>query len=678
MDAWEHRQFSVQSPEAYTSNYVGVRSWCDEESSSRWTRPKSLIEHTTDHMRAQYGFPCAHEGGYCKCLGRVYLGRFEGVSTLAALLRYNYSYRDVPWPQIRTCCGSCGGMRDPAPHEKKQCFCSIYSARGLENAGAWMRPVMMRQPSRLQARVCTAPARRGTSGRLEQYWITRVGPIPLEQSLYYDEGISGDIQLSLIPALPKDGTIYITESIDYYYDADKGPVDGTVLYPPIHPHHSTSLAVGHDQRITQWGKGPFENWYPWPAMSSADSTRGRSSAPSMNSPGNNVDLIDCRGRQEVGCFYLKLPPHLGFPVYNGTDLWSGTVINSMANKAGGIPPPRAIYMEYGRKVVLPEAEQYATAAKKMRPVWTFFFTSTGGGETYTNKGTVMGARGSVGWHVFTMPVAVRSIGSWYHTHAQTASELWVLHGDVEQALPHDIVANAKSGAGLSFATWNNKSQLEEILKSSTGFEPHTSYITSSNERRGSYGTWVSPPVLFDFGKDGQVNQYSIAAVQEHLLRSLPPGSLRCQYKSRNELVSDAYFGREAARSKSTASSCDGWQLGVGDQLSLLVFNYPYTGTTPVKVGGGEKMEQHSMWFPVMELLEMPRWWDPEAAGSGSLLSEFSKRAVSRPAEGTLKEHVSVRCASHRRLKPRWPAPVEHLRHVPHALEPSGAFTAVLP
>ena len=252
-EAWDQRQFSIQTPDAFEAEYSAARGWCDAEPAFRWTLPKPLLEHTVEHMRAQYGFPCAREGGFCRCMGRVVYGQQEGVSTLAALLRHNHSFVDVPATRWGACCGPCGGMGDPAPSTtRKACFCSVHTTHGYAYAAAWMRPLILRQPSKPQARVCRGPMRRDTWGREEQTLITRVGPISLERGAYFDRGLQGDVQLSLIPALPKSGTLYVTESVDYYYDAAKGPKDGWLSFPPIHPHHSTTMFVGYEHFHRRW------------------------------------------------------------------------------------------------------------------------------------------------------------------------------------------------------------------------------------------------------------------------------------------------------------------------------------------------------------------------------------------------------------------------------------------
>eukprot|EP00966_Prymnesium_polylepis_P174620 4041150-Prymnesium_polylepis.1 len=129
----------------------------------------------------------------------------------------------------------------------------------------------------------------------------------------------------------------------------------------------------------------------------------------------------------------------------------------------------------------------------------------------------------------------------------------------------------------------------------------------------------------------------MAELQEYTLKHLAPGSLRCQYKSRNEFVNDGFYGREAARSRATEATCDDWPIKGGEEISLLVFNYPYTDSRSASFGGGQAaIEQHNRWFAVMEL-DMPTWWRPEAAGSGLPLSSTqSQKAISRPAVAKTK------------------------------------------
>ena len=202
------------------------------------------------------------------------------------------------------------------------------------------------------------------------------------------------------------------------------------------------------------------------------------------------------------------------------------------------------------------------------------------------------------WHIYTMPVGTRVVSSWYHTHAHVASEMWVTAGDIERSLPEGMVLRAKAGTGSA------------------------EYVVSN----GARGTFVSAQLLHD--DEGKANNFSLAELQAHTLKHLPAGSLRCQYKSRNEFVKDAFFGREAARSRASAATCDDWTIQAGEQFSLLVFNYPYTGSQQAIVGGGEPNEQHNRWWPVMEL-DMPDWWDPEAAGSGLPLNQMVQKSLLR-------------------------------------------------
>ena len=179
--------------------------------------------------------------------------------------------------------------------------------------------------------------------------------------------------------------------------------------------------------MTRFGKGPFTDFFPFAPMSAADVARGRWSEPSQNAPAWNSDLLDCRnGKQEKACFYLKLPAGVGFPVYNGTDIWTSSWVHSMKTQLGKVKPPKAIYIEYGRKFVTPGQ---SLSAPQIRPVWTLDFSSVGNGATYFNYGAMAGANGSVGWHQYTMPVAGRVVASWFHTHAHAAVEMWVLAGE---------------------------------------------------------------------------------------------------------------------------------------------------------------------------------------------------------------------------------------------------------
>ena len=218
MDGWERRQLSVQSPETFETEYQRTRGWCDDNPAGRWSAAKPLVDHTVEYMRAKYGFHCASEGKYCRCIGRVYYGRLEDVSTLGQLLHHPHSYEDTDPLRPGTCCGSCGGMRDPSPSDTKQCFCSVYTPRGFAYAAAWMRPLGIRQPPGIKAKVCKAPPSTDKWGRTEETFITRVGPIAIDRAAY-ERGEQGDIKVSLIPALPKSGTAYLTEAVDFYYDA---------------------------------------------------------------------------------------------------------------------------------------------------------------------------------------------------------------------------------------------------------------------------------------------------------------------------------------------------------------------------------------------------------------------------------------------------------------------------
>ena len=166
-------------------------------------------------------------------------------------------------------------------------------------------------------------------------------------------------------------------------------------------------------------------------------------------------------------------------------------------------------------------------------------------------------------------------------------------------------------------------------------------------------------VLFDDDEDGgKANRYTLSQLQELVLSKLSAGSLRCQYKSRNEFVLNGFFGRPAARSRATAESCDNWDFGAGEEISLLVWNYPYTGSQKGAVlGGGQIIEQHARWFPVMEL-HMPHWWQPEAAGSGlPLRNTQSQKSVPQPAVAEKK--IKIVRAAIQSSHPERPSGADH-------------------
>ena len=106
---------------------------------------------------------------------------------------------------------------------------------------------------------------------------------------------------------------------------------------------------------------------------------------------------------------------------------------------GREPPGRTLQLrwEFGRKFVTPpsaaerqqqqQQQRMASpsavppAPQRIAPVWTVDFSTTGDGNTYN----VYASRPSTMFHTYYMPVGGRVVGSWMHTHAQAASDLWV-------------------------------------------------------------------------------------------------------------------------------------------------------------------------------------------------------------------------------------------------------------
>eukprot|EP00966_Prymnesium_polylepis_P079490 1842274-Prymnesium_polylepis.1 len=201
--------------------------------------------------------------------------------------------------------------------------------------------------------------------------------------------------------------------------------------------------------------------------------------------------------------------------------------------------------------------------------------------------------------------------------------MWVLAGDVEPALPTDIVQRAKADAKG---------------KEKDGTPTRNQMVGEYKKLRRAWGTYETPQILFD--ENGRANRYTMAELQQYTLKKLQAGSLRCQFKSRNEFVEDGFFGREAARSRATAATCDGWAISAGGAISLLVFNYPYVGERQgLRHGGGELIEQHNRWWPVVEL-DLPTWWRPEAAGSGIALGgTLSQKGMPQRAGANVKANI---------------------------------------
>lgn len=383
-------------------------------------------------------------------------------------------------------------------------------------------------------------------GVQRQWFITRVGPLPLGPEAYKCIG--------LIPAMPLDidgGTTFLVSSVDNYLaDFRDGRGFREVGYPPVHPHHANSFNVGYRPSLTAKplpgsSGGIFEGWYPWAAYTTHQLMTTGAQA-SMNTPGFNADLVGCRPGAELGaCFFFRLPEGTGFPVYKGTDLWSTSKINRVGKWREQSPKdrPMLITWEFGRQFVTSRARP----ASIVTPVWTLDFAAVGNGRTY-EIGRYKHLEGIV-FHCYSFPVSGRVYGSWYHTHAQAKSELWVLSGTMEELLPQKILSACYSRG---------------ICKPSGG---------------GSRGTVSTAIGLASVG-------YSIETLQQHILSQLTTKGrmLRCRYRSVAQMVDGQLWGRQSQRSPETRSSCDRWAfkaVSTWDSKHAFLFSsLPLTSCVP--------------------------------------------------------------------------------------------------
>ena len=450
----------------------------------------------------------------------------------------------------------------------------------------------------LQVQTCTLRTE-DTSPDVQRTWtFTRVGPVILGPGAY--------LCIALIPEMPAgSATTFVVSATDSYtVDARDGRgYSSTISYPPVHPHHSNSFNVGYHPSLTQLGGpgsgSPFELFYPWAAYSTHQLDQFGAQA-SMNSPGFNADFVGCRpGASLAACSYLQVPDGHGYPVYKGTDLWSTSLVNRVGtwNEPAGSPPMQVIF-EYGRQFITAAPSSKVRPASILTPVWTLDFAVVGNGNTY-EIGRI-GNLESVMFHTYTMPVGGRFLGSWFHTHAQASTQMWVLAGDYSQLLPKSIVASC-----------------------------HARNICRATGPR-AYGTTgpVSLPI-FDTG-------YSIKSLQAHVRdAAAPTNGLRCEYRSMAKPVDGGMWGRQSVRSISSRRTCDGWAFAAGQSITLLAFNHMHLGVT----------QQHIRWFPVAELsIPIPaaalagfRGERRAGGGNGSVVEAGIAATSGRPEEDSIDD-----------------------------------------
>ena len=324
-------------------------------------------------------------------------------------------------------------MRAIYPFEKSEAALIEHSRRFVAGCGIeW----------NAKAQTCVLPETAAGRDERHQWFFTRVGPLVMGPGAWKC--------IALIPAMPKaPQTTYLIESSDTYLaDAHDGNGFREVGYPPLHPHHANSFMVGYNENLTQMSHSSvFDNFYPWPAYTTMQWTKYGAQA-SMNSPGFNADFVGCRPSTPLGaCFHIKTPRGTGFPVYRNTDMWSSSLVNRVGKWVEPMPrtQPMQVVWYFGRKFASPHREGAKAAGggggarpSVMRtPLWSLDFAVVGNGNTY-EYGRVPKVEGLV-FHTYTMPVGGKVRGSWFHTHAQAKSEMWILAAHYVVLLPKRLI-----------------------------------------------------------------------------------------------------------------------------------------------------------------------------------------------------------------------------------------------
>ena len=404
----------------------------------------------------------------------------------------------------------------------------------------------------MEVHTCVLPAE--IRGDVQHQWtFTRVGPVPVGPDAY--------LCLALIAKMPASpATTFLVSSSDgYFADTHDGGGYRAIGFPPLHPHHSNSFMVGYHPSITQRPlpgfSSPFERFYPWPAYSTHQLNGAQAS---MNSPGFNADFVGCRPSADASvnaCSYLRMPPGYGWPVFKNTDMWSTSLINRVGSwHEGPGKPAMSVVFEYGREFVSASAESSIRPVAAAMPVWSLDFAVVGNGNTY-ELGRFAHLE-AIMFHTYWMPVGGRVIGSWYHTHAQSQSEFWILSAPHLEMLPRAVYS---------------KCQQRKLCQE------------TSKGANGTTGRDALP--LYDTG-------YDIMSLQAHVrLAAQPRTALRCEYRSTADYIDGELWGRQSVRAIASRGTCDDWTFPAGQPITLIAFAFKQ----PVIV------QQHNRWFAVMQL-----------------------------------------------------------------------------
>eukprot|EP00931_Biecheleriopsis_adriatica_P023884 TRINITY_DN14996_c0_g1_i4.p1 TRINITY_DN14996_c0_g1~~TRINITY_DN14996_c0_g1_i4.p1 ORF type:complete len:628 (+),score=43.89 TRINITY_DN14996_c0_g1_i4:85-1884(+) len=398
--------------------------------------------------------------------------------------------------------------------------------------------------------VCILPPNKSEDKYWTQWYITRVGPIHVTKAgrVHNSYGFGGFIVadgLDVILAAPESGDTTVLEAVEAVHDAH----DHHLPYPPLHTHHSDTgyfgvAKPGHAVYPAQWGPPASHRTF----LRHADLD-------------NCIDTV----HDPNACAHAKAPSHLSWHIPEGQVVRTMCVYNMVGERWQG----GDIFFEFARKFSVKANQPSQGAVPEGRQPFFFWDLAMGGsGASYLPRAVdpknANRRFGSVAWYVYPVKDRIRIHSSFMHSHTAVSSELFILQGDVEKALPQHFVKQcyddkscSREGPGFGLSMTPGKG-LRDM--------PMSANISK----------WILRNVMRHTASDGQLQ-------------------LRCHYKSRNKLVDGQAFVQAALRSSSTASTCEDWTAEEGSHISMLAFNYPLAeNRTDINIS--KKFEMHHRWF----------------------------------------------------------------------------------